>query len=83
MASKSHLGASVGDEFVIMSVDRGEYYGLSGIGPRIWELIKEPTSIELVVQGIMAEYNIDEATCTADVRDFIDRLVDAGLVDCV
>ncbi|MBL8482026.1 MAG: lasso peptide biosynthesis PqqD family chaperone [Rhodocyclaceae bacterium] len=67
-------------ETVMMSVERGEYYGLKGVGSRVWELLAQPASVTDLAQTICAEYAIDEPACRADLADFIDDLLKNGLV---
>lgn len=65
---------------VMMSIDRGEYYGVTGVGTRIWELLENPTSLAQVITTISAEFEVDEATCQADAERFIQELMDNGMV---
>lgn len=67
-------------ETVMMNVSQGTYFGLGGIGGRIWALLAEPASAEHVVRTICAEYAVDEATCRADVEQFLQELLTHGLV---
>jgi hypothetical protein len=68
------LAAKVGDELVMMSAAKGNYIGLSEVGARIWELIDEPRSVESVCDTLVAEYEVDPATCRAEVDAFLTAL---------
>lgn len=77
----SHLVATDMDgETVMMNVSQGTYFGLGGIGGRIWTLLAEPVTTEQMVRTICAEYAVDEATCRADVAQFLQELLAHGLV---
>lgn len=56
------------------------YFGLDGVGARIWELCAEPQSIGTLVAVLMGEYDVDEATCVAEVQAFVDDLQSSGLL---
>ena len=72
--------AKVDDEVVMMSMQQGEYYGLDSIGSRIWELFAKPNSVENIIETLMQEYDVDRKTCEKDVQEFIQKLVDKGLL---
>lgn len=74
------LAANMDGELVMMSLERGEYFGIGGVGPRIWELLAEPNTIEQLVDAIRAEYDIDETTCHADIIAFVEQLLTNELV---
>ncbi len=51
----------VGDETVLLDLASGMYFGLDGVGKRIWESISEGKSLGETVAVIVAEYEVDEA----------------------
>lgn len=68
---------------VMMSIERGEYYGIGGIGTRVWNLLEKPLTIEEIIQDICSEYEVPEATCQADVFGFISELAKNDLITFV
>lgn len=68
------LAAKVGNELVMMSAAKGNYIGLSSVGARIWELIETPQTIESLCDRLVAEYEVDPATCRAEVNTFLTAL---------
>jgi len=74
------ISATVDDDLVMMSMTKGEYYGISGVGARIWELLAEPTTLDSIVDTICTEYEVEPQVCRADVEEFVTRLGDLGLV---
>lgn len=67
-------------ELVMLSLEQGSYYGLDGIGPRIWELIGTPINLEDLTATLYLEYDIDPATCRQDVSALLDDMIRAGIV---
>jgi hypothetical protein len=67
-------------ELVMLSLEQGSYYGLDGIGPRIWELIGHPISLEDLTATLCLEYDIDPDTCRLDVSALLDDMISAGIV---
>ncbi len=72
------MSADMDGEVVMMSVEDGAYYGIGGVGGRIWALLERPTALNDVVQAICAEYAVDRATCERDVLAFAGQLVSNG-----
>ena len=72
--------AEAGDDVLMMSIEKGEYYGLSSVGSFLWELMAVPVSVESLCQRTLQEYKVDEATCQSDVLEFVTKLVDNGTV---
>lgn len=74
------VAAGMNGDIVMMSIERGLYFGISGVGTRIWELLEQPTRVEALAQAIQAEYDVDEATCQQDLLVFARELIQHGVV---
>jgi Coenzyme PQQ synthesis protein D (PqqD) len=72
------IATDMDGETVMMSIEQGQYYGLSGIGPFLWDQLAEPLSIEELCRRAMQAYDVDEATCQADMLAFIGDLLENG-----
>jgi hypothetical protein len=70
----------VGDETVILDLASGAYFGLDGVGKRIWESISEGKSLAEATSIIVAEYEVDESQAEVDVMQFVSDLVERGLL---
>ena len=70
----------VGDETVLMDLSTGIYFGLDGVGKRIWETIGEGRSLEVVATVIATEYDVDEGRAQDDVVEFVSELIERGLL---
>lgn len=66
---------------VILSMKSARYFGLSGVGTRVWELVAEPTEVRGICNAIVAEYEVDMETCERDVLKFLAILLEKGLVE--
>jgi len=70
----------VGDETVLLDIASGIYFGLDGVGKRIWESVAEGQSLGQTAAVVAAEYEVDETQAQADVIEFADELVGRGLL---
>lgn len=75
------IGASVDDEMVMMSVEKGQYYGLRGIAPRVWELLETPHTFDQLVDRILEEFEVDRAVCEKDMNGFLEKVEELGLIE--
>jgi hypothetical protein len=67
-------------EVVMMDNVNGSYFGLDAIASRIWELIISPMSVTELVEVLTTEFDVDAQQCEADVLDFLNNMVEKGLV---
>ena len=67
-------------EIVALSLASGEYVGFDAIGTSIWRLIEGLGSVALVRAGLLAEFDVDEPTCEAELNSFIETLLARQLV---
>ena len=74
------IAAPVDGETVMMSIARGEYYGLNEVGTRIWALLELPLTLAELSQRLCAEYDITPAQCEADIAPFISELLSRGIL---
>ena len=75
------LSSDMDGETVMMSVENSEYYSLSPIGTKIWELVENEISFEDLVSKLMKEYSVDIDTCKNDTTEFLKELINKGLVE--
>ena len=70
----------VGDETVLLDLASGVYFGLDGVGKRIWESIADGDSLGAAVEIIVAEYRVEKTQAQADVIAFANQLIERGLL---
>jgi hypothetical protein len=76
------LTAQVGDDLLMMSVEKGLYYSLNPTASRVWTLLENPVSVDEIMVRLLDEYEItDEASCRQDVEQFILALEQRDLLD--
>jgi hypothetical protein len=78
--SDGFVHAEVDNEVVALSIDRGTCYGLNPVGSRIWKIIENPVAIDDICSRLMAEYDVDAATCERQVLDLLEELRSEGLI---
>ena len=77
------VSVNISTGVLLMHVDNGCYFTLVGTGPRIWELLERPNRPEVIVDAILAEFEVDELTGREETLTYLRELRDAGLVMAV
>ncbi len=75
------LSRKASGETVLLSLADEHYYGLDGVGTRLWELIEAGTTFGEAVSTLCAEYNVDPMVLTADLRALLADLDRTDLVE--
>jgi hypothetical protein len=79
-SAPSLVASDAGGEFVILNFQTGKYHGLEEVGALIWKLVSEGTTARKIHARILAEYDVDEARCRADVQRLLNDLHERGLI---
>ena len=74
------LHAELEGETVMMSVARGEYFGLNSMGSRIWALLEVPHTLDELCARLLAEFEVEDARCRREVSGFLSELLRLGMV---
>lgn len=70
----------VDDEIVIMQLDTGDFFSLTGSGTAIWRLIDGERDRLALVAALCDEFSAAQAEVVADVDEFLGKLRAAGLL---
>jgi hypothetical protein len=81
--SEEFITSTVDNELVMMSLEKGTYYGLDAIGSQIWEHIAAPITIDALCQNLVDAFEVDPAQCQTDVLAFLNELHKEGMVHAV
>lgn len=74
------LSCELGEGTVILDLRSGIYYELDAVGARIWDLLRQPTSVQQICDAIVADYDVDPDRCESDLLTLLDSLVTEGLI---
>ena len=60
-----------------------EFNGLitvNEVGAFIWKMLQNEISFEELVQGILDEYDVEESVAREDVQEFLDKMIEGGIL---
>ncbi len=76
----------VAGSYLVVAVGKAvkEFNGvvnLNETGAFLWKLLEKSSTEEEMVNALLEEYDVDRATAEADVKSFVDKLLEAKLAD--
>ncbi|WP_240002379.1 PqqD family peptide modification chaperone [Oleisolibacter albus] len=74
------LQTEIDGETVLLNAETGTYAALGATGSRIGALITSPMAVRDICARLGKMYDVDAATCLADVLTFLNSLEEAGLL---
>ena len=60
-----------------------EFNGLitvNEVGVTLWNMLQEEVTFDQLVQGILAEYDVEEEVAREDIQEFLDTLAKGGIL---
>ena len=68
-------------EGILLQLENGKYFGLNDVGTRMWQLIVEHQSLQIVLARLEREYDVDAAELRTDLLRLVDDLSRNRLLD--
>ncbi|RST72536.1 lasso peptide biosynthesis PqqD family chaperone [Siminovitchia acidinfaciens] len=81
--TQGNIVSDMGEEKVMLSIHKGKYYNLGETGGRIWELMKDPITVQKLISALLADFQVEKETCEQHVVTFLNQLMKEGLVEVV
>ena len=81
VASPDQVSSDLAGETVLLSMTTAHYYGLAGVGARIWSLVSEPVTVASICDTIAQEYDAPAQQIETDVVKFLEALADHRLIE--
>ena len=74
----------VDGEMVLLDMNSENYFGLDEVGSSIWQAIEAEVGVlGKVLEVLLEEYDVEEDVLKRDLLDFVEKLVESGLVQVV
>lgn len=70
----------IDDEAVVMDLDSGNFFSLSGSALSIWELIDGRRDTAAIIASLAEEYGADETAIGEDLATFVADLARLGFI---
>jgi hypothetical protein len=60
-----------------------EFNGLvtvNEVGVSLWKMLQNEVTFDDLVNGILEEYDVEEAVAREDIREFLDKIIESGIL---
>lgn len=78
--SLSQVSTTLHGEVVALSVSKGRYFKMTGVGAAIWDLLREPVTVGDICASLVAAYAVESEECLAGAVSFLEDLRRADLL---
>lgn len=83
--NKEYVLREIAGDYIIIPIGSTalEFNGLitvNEVGVTLWKMLQEEVSLDDLVQGILAEYDVKEEVAREDIQDFLDELIKGGIL---
>lgn len=76
----SPLGTAVDNQFVLMDMNGGKFFGLDDIATDVWRRLEQPIAVSDLCAACIADFTGDPRVIEADILRLLETLADHGLV---
>ena len=73
--NKEIIQSKIGDEVVMLDMDSGYYFGLNSVASDIWALMENEIAFDLLIDTLMAKFEVDRSVCESDTQELIDQML--------
>ena len=77
------MEADINDELVALEPNQGLCFGFNSVATDIWRKLEQPRTFGDLKREILAEYEVSEEQCTSDLRDLLEQMSEARLIEPV
>ena len=81
--NEDFLCSKLGAELVMMNLKTGDYLGLNEVSSDIWDLLKQPSTPENVINGLLQQYEVSQDDCEKQTLECLNKMVEQGMISPV
>ncbi len=75
------LSESLNEETVLLDMSSGQYFGLSPVASRLWQLLGQGVSLEQAQATLLDEFEVAPEVLRADVEELMAQLASKKLIE--
>ena len=77
------VASDVNGEVVILSIEVGHFFHLNATASRIWNLLDAPMTLAALSAAMRERFTVGADDCRRDVTEFVQGMLDKGLLSRV
>lgn len=75
------LMRQVGEEMVMLNLERDNYCGLDPVGARLMQIAESGATLEQICEGLLEEFDVTREQLAGDVQRIVAELLAADLLE--
>lgn len=75
------LEADIHDELVALEPTMGSCFGFNSVAKDVWRKLETPQTFDELKRALLQEYEVSEQECAADLRELLDHMAQAKLIE--
>lgn len=75
------VAADMGDTILLLAPEKGEYFGLDGVGKAVWDMLGTPATVREIEQRLADRFAQDPAKIREDLIRFVEDARDQGVLN--
>lgn len=81
--SKEVEAVELDSEWMILHAEQRTVTNLNEVGGLVWANLREPSSVEEIVDAVVQSHDVAREQALADIMAFLEELGQHGLVECL
>lgn len=77
------LEADINDELVALEPSQGACFGFNSVATDVWRKLERPRSFAELKNALLAEYEVSEEQCAGELRELLEQMRQARLIEAV
>jgi len=78
--SDDQVSTELDEEVILMSLEKGKYYGLNTALSAIWNMLETPTPISEICENLQKDYDVSKEQCETEVISILEELNEKNLI---
>jgi hypothetical protein len=81
VVAKEQVSSELAGGVIMLDLKSGIYYGLEGVGARIWGLLQEPVSVGDIRDILLEEYDVSAEECERHLLLLLEEMESRALIE--
>lgn len=77
------ISAELDGELVLMHMNSGEYFGMDKTTTKMWTLLENPKTKEVLVNDLTQVYDVEKDRCEEDITPVLTNMVNRGFLKTI
>ena len=78
---KEFVSREIAGDYVITVLTFNGLITVNEVGADLWKMLQSEVTFGDLLKGILEIYDVDEETAKEDIQEFLDTLIEGGILD--